>query len=41
MVLYGIIHEERDGSLECLGKCLLVMKISLLVKELACVIANE
>ena len=33
MVLFGIIHEKRDESLECLGKCLLVMKMSLLVKK--------
>jgi hypothetical protein len=41
VVLFGIIHEKRDESLECLGKCLLVMKMSLLVKELTCVIANK
>ena len=41
MVLYAVVHEENDGSLECLRKCLNFMKIGLQVDELACRIAIE
>jgi hypothetical protein len=39
--LIPIVHEERDGSIGCLRKCLDIMKIDLQVDDLAYGIANE